>query len=122
MAKFGIGIDIEDVRRFPALIRNPRFLKRVFTPKEIQYCRSKKNKAQHFAVRFAAKEAIWKALSEVLKGKSKNLGHNEVGIQNTSSGKPEVVLPPRLAQWKNRISVSLSHTDGYASAVALVEK
>ncbi len=122
MAKFSVGVDIEEVHRFNSLIRNSRFLKRVFTPREIQYCMGKKNKSQHFAVRFAAKEAVWKALSEVLKNLNRTVSHNQVGIKNTAAGKPEVVLPPALSKWKKKISISLSHTNAYAVATAFVER
>lgn len=60
----GIGIDLVDVRRIEAIIYRwqDRFLRRVFTGKEIAYCNNKKNPAQRFATRFAAKEAVVKAL------------------------------------------------------------
>jgi holo-[acyl-carrier protein] synthase len=60
----GIGVDIVDVRRIERIIVRwqERFLRRVFTPNEIKYCNNKKNPAQRFATRFAAKEAIIKAL------------------------------------------------------------
>lgn len=60
----GIGIDLVDVRRIEAIIYRwqDRFLRRVFTAKEIAYCNNKKNPAQRFATRFAAKEAVVKAL------------------------------------------------------------
>lgn len=60
----GIGIDIVDVRRMEAIIFRwqERFLKRIFTDLEIRYCNNKKNPAQRFATRYAAKEAYFKAL------------------------------------------------------------
>lgn len=122
MTNLSVGVDIEEVSRFPKLVRDRRFLKRVFTPQEITYCLSKKNKSQHFAVRFAAKEAVWKALSEVIRDLKKTVAHKEVGIRNTSTGKPEVVLPPILSKWKKKITISLSHTHSYAVAVAVVKK
>jgi len=62
-APFGLGVDIVEISRVRRLARRaPRFLPRVFTSREIAYCRSKKNPWPHFAVRFAAKEAVWKAL------------------------------------------------------------
>jgi len=57
-----IGVDIVEIHRIAKQATNPRFLQRVFTPQEVAYCRSRKNTAQHFAVRFAAKEAVWKAV------------------------------------------------------------
>lgn len=60
----GIGVDLVDVRRMEAIIFRwkERFLKRIFTEKEIHYCNNKKNPAQRFATRYAGKEAIIKAL------------------------------------------------------------
>lgn len=116
-----MGVDIEEVERFKKLIRNKRFLKRVFTNQEIRYCSSRKNKAQHFAVRFAAKEAVWKALSHIMARSKNNITHNQIGIKNLQSGKPEVVLPRPLSRWKNKVAVSLSHTRHYAVATALIQ-
>lgn len=60
----GIGVDLVDVRRFETVIYRwqQRFLRRVFTDKEIKYCNTRKHPAQRFATRFAAKEAFIKAL------------------------------------------------------------
>lgn len=115
-----IGIDIEEVRRFKSLVRNKRFLMRVYTPQEISYCRSKKNALQHFAVRFAAKEAVWKALSEVIRSKRLNLGHADIGVRNDSNGKPMVTLSKSFSGLSKRISLSLSHTRSTVVAVALI--
>ena len=59
--KISIGVDIEDVERFKD--KDEDFLNRIFTPLEIEYCQSKINSYQHFAARYSAKEAIFKALS-----------------------------------------------------------
>lgn len=116
-----IGIDIEEVSRFKSLIRNRRFLKRVFTPQEIAYCSSKANKTQHFAVRFAAKEAIWKALSDTLRKKRSRLSHRDIGIKNEASGRPTAVLPKSLARIAKKISISLSHSRLQVVAVAVLK-
>lgn len=118
--KSNLGVDIEEVDRFKNLVRNPRFLNRVFTQQEIAYCSSKKKKLQHFAVRFAAKEAVWKALSETLKKKKSPLGHKDIGVRNDASGKPVVVLPRKFKSLETRVTISLSHTASYAVAVAMV--
>ena len=113
---FSVGTDIVEVSRVARLIRDAKFVRRIFTPQEAAYCRSKKNRAQHFAVRFAAKEAVWKALSVTgLKG----IGHREIKIHRTPSGQPFVSLSPRLKDFEKGISLSLSHTREYAVAVAL---
>jgi holo-[acyl-carrier protein] synthase len=116
LARICVGVDIEEVARFSRLIRNKRFLKRVYTPQEIAYCRSKKNHAQHFAVRFAAKEAVWKAVSDALRKKKRTLSHREIGLKNDSQGRPLVLLPQDFSLWTRRISVSLSHTKAYVVA------
>lgn len=118
---FSVGVDIEEVGRFKSLLRNARFMARVFTPKEVAYCNARKNKLQHFAARFAAKEAVWKALSDTLSLKKAQLGHRDIGVENEASGKPRVTLPKRLAPLEKKISLSLSHTRSAVVAVALVQ-
>ncbi len=116
-----VGVDIEEVHRFKSLVRNPRFMKRVFTSSEILYCKARVNKLQHFAARFAAKEAVWKALSELLRRKKIHLSHTDIGVENDLSGKPSVVLPKKLSALSKKISLSLSHTRSTVVAVALVQ-
>ncbi|MDI6641241.1 MAG: holo-ACP synthase [Elusimicrobiota bacterium] len=110
-----IGIDIVEVKRIKQLLKYRKFLNRVFSDDEIQYCSSKKNKAEHFAVRFAAKEALWKALRS-----HQQITHKDISIKNLNSGKPKVILPPRLKKLEKKISVSLSHTKDFACAVAII--
>jgi holo-[acyl-carrier protein] synthase len=117
-----VGIDIEDVARFKALVRERRFLQRVYTPVEAKYCASKKNKLQHFAARFAAKEAVWKALSAALAKKKIHLSHRDIGVANDASGKPHVSLPASLRGWAARVSLSLSHTKTTVVAVAIFQQ
>ena len=112
-----IGIDIEKVSRINKLIKNKRFLKKIFSEEEINYCMSRKNAAQHFSVRFAAKEAVWKALSSVKKG---SLTHKDISIKNNPAGKPVVILPAIMKKLQKNICVSLSHTDEYAAAIAIL--
>src|SRR5882724_6698332 len=98
-----IGVDIVEIDRIAKSVRNPRFLQRVFTPQEVAYCRSRKNSAQHFAVRFAAKEAVWKAIGQP------NLLHRDIQVRNQSNGKPEVIFPPAFRALEKKVSISLSH-------------
>jgi len=108
------GIDIIEVKRIKRTIQsNKKFIHKVYTPEEINYCNSKKNKWQHFAVRFAAKEAVWKAL-----GKD-DIWHKDIIVKNISTGKPEILLTKRYKKIQDRISLSLSHTKDYAIAVAV---
>jgi holo-[acyl-carrier protein] synthase len=108
-----VGVDIVEIHRIAKQAHNPRFLKRVFTPQEIAYCRSRKNSAQHFAVRFAAKEAVWKAVGEP------KLLHRDIHVRNRTDGKPEVFFPKKFNRLAKRVSISLSHGREYAVAVAL---
>jgi holo-[acyl-carrier protein] synthase len=110
-----IGVDIVEIDRIRRTITNPRFLDRVFTPKEIAYCRARKNSTQHFAVRFAAKEAVWKAVGEP------RLLHRDIQVKNRLDGKPEVIFPKRFAKLAKRVSISLSHGRDYAVAMALYD-
>ncbi|MGA2091413.1 MAG: holo-ACP synthase [Endomicrobiales bacterium] len=105
-----VGIDIVEVRRIHKLIKDKAFMTRVFTDKEIAYCHPKKNRAQHFAVRFAAKEAVFKSLG------SGGVSLKSIGINNLPSGKPEVYIRGKKSR---KISISLSHTTEYAVAVAI---
>lgn len=111
------GVDIIEVKRIKKLVSsNPGFTSRIFTKKEIDYCGKKKNKWQHFAVRFAAKEAIWKSLG------NKGLGLRDIGIKNDSNGKPHPDLSGKFRKYEPKISVSLSHTSEYAVAFAVCKK
>jgi len=106
-----IGVDIEEFERFKLIAKSPAKLKRIFSDDEIAYCKSKKNPAVHFAARFAAKEAVWKALA----GKKKP-AITAITIQNTASGKPEVYIAGKKAK---NIDVSLSHSKNYVVAAAI---
>lgn len=112
----GIGVDIIEVERIQDLAeKSPRFLKRVFTDEEIQYSEGKKNKYQHLAARFAAKEAYFKALG-------KKINWLDVGIVNLPSGKPELKLNKKGPFPFDRTYVSLSHIKDYAVAYVVLEK
>ncbi len=110
-----VGVDIVEIHRIAEQARNPRFLRRVFTPQEVTYCRSRKNSAQHFAVRFAAKEAVWKAIGEP------RLLHRDIQVRNRVNGKPEVFFPKRFKKFARRVSISLSHGQEYAVAMAVFQ-
>lgn len=114
MRDIGTGIDIIEVKRIKRVIEtNKGFLKRVFSEKEIFYCEGKANKYQHYAVRFAAKEAILKAIG------SKGIALKDISIKNLNNGKPEPVLTGKLKGIEKNIVVSLSHCREYAVAQAL---
>ena len=108
-----IGIDIEEVKRFNKYLKDRKYLERIFSKEEILYSLPKKNATQHLAARFAAKEAVWKALSF----KNKKLVATDVSIQNAKDGKPQVYIKNKKYK---KIDVSLSHTDKCVVAVAMV--
>jgi holo-[acyl-carrier protein] synthase len=107
-----IGIDIEEVKRFKKYESDGERLKRVFSEQEIKYCLSKTYPAQHLAARFAAKEAVWKALNSKLK----NLVVLDITIKNLKSGQPQVYIKGKK---QNKILLSLTHTKNYAAAAAV---
>lgn len=117
-----IGCDLCEVERLrKALQRHPsRLLSRLFTPKEQAYCGRFSDPIPHLAARFAAKEALSKALGT---GIGKHLNWLDIEIENDPSGKPHITLSPKArAHFANpRIHLSLSHTPTVAMAVALVE-
>lgn len=108
-----VGVDIVEIHRIAKQIRNPRFLRRVYTAGEIAYCQARRQAAQHFAVRFAAKEAVWKAVGQ------KSLLHRDIQVRNRADGKPEVIFPRRFRRLARLVSISLSHGREYAVAMAL---
>jgi len=112
----GTGIDIVEISRIKKLMKkNERLKNRIFTENEIRYCEKKRKKYHHYAVRFAAKEAVWKAL-----GKG-GVGLKNIEIRNRSNGQPQVYLKgKRLDPLK--ILVSLTHSRDYAVAQAIVVK
>lgn len=121
----GIGIDIIEVARIRTAYERfgERFLKRILLPDEITYCLSYRFPAPHLAARFAAKEAISKAFGT---GIGKDLGWCDMEVLRKESGQPWVVFHgPGLVLFQNRgarqILLSLSHTENYATAVAILE-
>jgi len=121
----GLGIDIVDVDRIAGKIsKEAGFRELVFSPGEIGYCETKANKFEHYAARFAAKEAFFKALGT---GWADGTAFSEVEITNNASGRPDLNLlgktRDRLAPLKIiKILVSLSHIKTMASAVVIIEK
>lgn len=117
----GVGIDIIEIDRIKKNMSywQDKFLKRIFTTKEILYCQKKKFKEQHFAVRFAAKEALFKTLLT----KRKNIHWHDIEIL-ANNNKPFFVLHNKIKKiYKDRnIFLSLSHSKKYAQALVVVEK
>jgi holo-[acyl-carrier protein] synthase len=121
----GVGTDLIEIARIQQSIARfgDRFLRRVFTPREIDYCRRKKNAAESFAARFAAKEAGAKALGT---GISQGVSWLELEVVRQSSGKPTLQLAGRAAQRALQlgvatVSLSLTHSKDIALAVVVME-
>jgi len=121
---FGVGIDIIEVERVAEKIgKENGFRELVFSQNEIDYCEKMANKYQHYAARFAAKEAFFKALGT---GWKNGTAFNEVEIINNEQGKPEIFFTGQTAETiaqmnLNRMSVSLSHLKAIASAIVIIE-
>ncbi|TMQ56647.1 MAG: holo-[acyl-carrier-protein] synthase [Candidatus Eisenbacteria bacterium] len=115
-----VGVDIVEVGRIAGAIERwgPRFLERIFTPKEIAYCTPRARAAESYAVRFAAKEAFAKALK---------VGRvsiwREVEVVRSEGPRPAVQLHGAARQLvgTRRVDLSLSHAAKHAVAVVLVE-
>lgn len=120
----GIGIDLVEVERLAQKIgRESGFRELVFSSEEILYCESKTNKYEHYAARFAAKEAFLKAMGT---GWTNGTAFNEIAISNDETGKPELILSGGTEvffkeQGFRNISVSLTHIKSMASAIVIIE-
>jgi len=122
----GIGIDVSEPHRLEEAVGRygHRFLERVFTPREIAYCESKRNKWERYAARFAAKEAAFKALGT---GWRRGVRWQEAEVVNEPSGKPTLELTGTALQFARRlgvssISLSLTHSGQFALAQVIFEK
>lgn len=116
----GIGNDIIEVARIKAVFTrySEKFLNRIFTSYEQEYCLKHKEPALHLAGRFAAKEAIAKALGT---GFSQKLGWLDIEIRNDGKGKPAAYLSPLAQEIFGDLSlhISISHCREYATAFAI---
>ena len=121
----GMGVDIAETARIQEVVERhgERFLARVFTPIEIEYCQRHRNRYERFAARFAAKEAAMKALGT---GWRRGISWQDFEITNLPSGKPCLQLSGRALEvyrglGGSRILVSLTHTGTYALAQVVIE-
>lgn len=125
MSILGIGVDIVETQRIEHSLERfgDRFLRRVFTQGEIDYCQSMKYPARHFAARFAAKEAASKAFGT---GIGKSIGWRDIDVHREGSGQPFIVFAgsgEQLARDRgvSAVWVSLSHTEHHAVATVVLE-
>ncbi len=121
----GTGIDLVEIGRIERSIRRygARFLDRVFTPAEQDYCMRKKSSAESLAARFAAKEAAAKALGT---GISRGVTWREIEVTREPGGRPGIAFHGRAARIAAslgvaRASLSLSHTAELAAAMVVAE-
>lgn len=121
--KIYCGTDIIEIDRIKKYIEknNDALKNRVYTEKEINYCESKNNqKYQHYAARFAAKEAVFKALSDSLNNKY-DIEWKDIEIENDEQGRPKVNINTNKFNFKiENIDISMSHCKEYATATAIV--
>jgi holo-[acyl-carrier protein] synthase len=119
----GFGVDIIEIERVEkAIERRKKFIERIFTEKEAKYCSRRPKPAAHFALRFAAKEAVAKALGTGIG----LISWRDIEVVNEKKGKPKVILKGRAKEIAAKegveeIFISLSYTRGnaIASAIAL---
>lgn len=120
--KIRTGIDIIEIERIKQSIEETegRLCERVYTQKEVEYCESKNaQKYQHYAARFAAKEAVFKAISQLLDSKY-GIDWKDIEILNDEDGRPYVhILNQDLEEIKS-IDISISHCKTYAVASVVV--
>jgi len=123
---YAVGYDIVEVARVRRLIERyaDRFLDRVFTAGEQEYCARFSDSYRHLAARFAAKEAVVKALGT---GFTQGIRWRDIEVYNLDSGKPEIRLVGRAKEVADSLGisavhVSLSHSRGMASACVVAEK
>lgn len=122
----GLGVDIVEIERMRKILkRSPAFARKVFSAEECRYCDATAQPAVHYATRFAAKEAVLKALGT---GFSQGIGVRDVEVRRTSKGRPYAVLTGRAKQVAHALgvrelplSLSYTHTDAVACAMAITE-
>jgi len=118
----GIGIDIIEVARIrDSFVRfGARFRRRIFTAGEVAFCETLSDKFPSYAARFAAKEAFSKALGTGLRGV---VAWHEIQVNDNERSRPTITVSGRAASFlgERRVHLSLSHTQGYAAAVAVIE-
>lgn len=122
----GLGVDIVEIARVRRILeRTPSFRTRVFSEEERAYCDATANPEVHYATRFAAKEAVVKALGT---GFTRGIGVRDIEVRRNAKGRPYVVLSGRAKEVAAEqgvrelpLSLSFTHTDAVACAMAITE-
>ncbi len=122
----GIGIDLVEISRMKKLILNyqERILNRVFTAQEKAFCEKKANKFQHYAARFAAKEAFLKALGI---GLGKDIHWKDAEVKNTKEGSPILIFSQNVKQKLKKLRIykvylSITHERNFAISLVILER
>lgn len=123
----GLGVDIVEIDRMRKLLeRSPHFKEYVFSPDEQAYCNRKSSPETHYALRFAAKEAVLKALGT---GFSEGIGVRDIEVRRNAKGKPIVVLrgaaldaARKRGVYEIPLSLSYTHTEAVACAMVITEQ
>jgi len=127
MKTIGIGVDIVDNNRIKSLIKNKKFVNRIFSKKEITISKKYLNKSNFFSKRFAAKESFSKALGT---GFRNNLNLKDIEIINDKLGKPYYLISPKIKKLikkkkktKNfQLFLSISDEKDYSVAFTIIQK
>lgn len=123
MNVLGIGTEITECPRIGKMIEQhgELFLRRVFTDREIRFCQAKKRALEHFAARWAAKEAIFKAIGT---GPNQGIFWTDIEVRNHAGGRMSVLVRGGAKDWTTRqgirdVLITISHCRTYATAYAL---
>ena len=122
----GLGVDIVEIERMERILeRRPAFAEQVFSPEEREYCNGKANPATHYALRFAAKEAVVKALGT---GFAEGIWVHDIEVERNKKGRPSVKLSGRALEVAEEqgvrelsLSLSFTRTDAVACAMAVTD-
>ncbi len=123
----GVGVDLIEVARIQRALENPRIgqrvCQRVFTDAEVEYCEKRKRKYESYAGRFAAKEAVMKALG---RGWGRKVGWLDIEVVLAVSGEPGISLHDKASSFAHELgiehfSLSITHTESYAIAYLIAE-
>ena len=127
MKIFGIGTDIVNIKRIEKILKNKKstFKKKIFTENEILYCNNKRNPYPFYAKRFAAKEALSKALGT---GINKDISFKNIQVSNDKKGKPYILLKGKTETFLKKkiksknysIHLSLSDDTPWAQATVII--
>ena len=120
----GSGIDLASVEKIAESVKSEAFQRRVFSPAEIKSCDALANSAERYAGKFAAKEAFMKAIG---KGIRQEVWFTQIEVLNHESGEPYIEVNGKaekifLALGAIKIHLSISHTDGMAVAMVILEQ